>query len=100
MSLGLNPGQYGFVRHDNSLKARLLSIPDPDSPEAIMYRLKADAKEKAERDEQQAATRLNMAKSLLRDGKKGRAEEWLRRIIREQSDTKAAVEAKKLLNDR
>jgi TolA-binding protein len=52
-----------------------------------------------ENPEQLAATKLRLAKEILKDGKKERAKERLQDIVAKFPDTKAAEEARKLLMD-
>jgi TolA-binding protein len=53
------------------------------------------AHEKAMKD---AAFRLSIAKGFIREGKKDRAAEWLRDLIRLYPDSKAAAEARQILD--
>jgi serine/threonine protein kinase len=68
------------------VKAVPLQEAAPQSP--------ADPKEK---EEQAAASRLSLAKTLLAEGKAARGLEYLEEIIAKHPDTKAAGEAKQLL---
>lgn len=62
--------------------------PQPKTPPADPNKVK----------ENTAAFKLSNAKALLKEGKKDRAREYLDEIIRDYPDTKAANEAKKLID--
>jgi hypothetical protein len=99
MLLNLSTKQYPRVRSDDSLKSRMLRMPEPDSPEGKEARLKALAHAKAERDERSATMHLSSAHFLLKEGNEKRAIQVLMNIIADQPGTKGAAEAEKLLND-
>lgn len=52
----------------------------------------------AQGPESKAAARLSSAKLLIREGKKDAARKWLRQIVKDNPNTDAAREAKKLLD--
>jgi hypothetical protein len=66
------------------------SGPKPAAPAGPPIEVKVDP-------EKVAATKLEFARSLLKDGKTDRAKERLKDVIRQHPDTKAAAEAGKLL---
>ena len=69
--------------------------PEPVSGKEKRGRAKRDVHEVT--PESRAAARLRSAKSLLREGKTNEARKWLQRIVDEEPDTHAAIEAAELL---
>jgi len=73
-----------------------------DAPKTVAKKAEV-AKKKSETDErtpeQQAASKLNLAKDILMDGKKDKAKVRLEEIVEKYPDTKAATEARELLKN-
>jgi hypothetical protein len=73
--------------------------PEPEKP----AKEKPAAKEKpplpeGEKAEQMAAAKLSLAKELIDTGKTAKGKEWLEELLKMYPNTKAAAEAKKLLD--
>ena len=66
----------------------------PETPKLPLPELQKMEQEKIEAA---AAARLKTAKGLLKEGKAEQARKWLKRIVDEDGDTEAAVEARELL---